>query len=130
MLNTAEFFDIKTIEKLRKINGRELDDYDNFSWHIALYEDGELLGAARLYRYGGGVMLDKPALYKENAFHSELLLRTLMLKAVTAGFKYVYADKDNGLITKYAPHKDGIIKADIAHIEEILSGGCNKCQAT
>lgn len=130
MLNTAEFFDIKTIEILRKLHGRELDDCDNFSWHIALFEDGALLGVARLYRYEGGVMIDKPLLYKENAFHSEVLLRTLMLKAVTTGFKYVYAAKDNGLISKYLPYNDGIIKAEISHIEEILSGGCHKCQAT
>lgn len=127
MVSTAEFFDIKKIEQLRRLCGRELDSYDNFSWHIALFEDDLLLGVARLYRFDGGAMLDNPILYKKNYAHSELLFKTLMLKADTMGFDFVYAYDDNGFITEFKRYKDNIIKADIVHIKKILCGGCKNC---
>jgi hypothetical protein len=127
MVSTAEFFDIEKIEQLRKLNGRELDGYDNFSWHVALFEDGALSGVARLYRFDGGVMLDNPVLYKKNFSHSEVLFKTLMLKAVSSGFKNVYAFDDNGFITEFERYRDNIIKADISHIKKLLCGGCNNC---
>jgi hypothetical protein len=64
MLRTEEYLDIDKIGQLRRLNGRRLDERDNFSWHIALKEGEKLLGVARLYRLRDGLFLDTPCLYK------------------------------------------------------------------
>ncbi|NLK17407.1 MAG: hypothetical protein GX304_02635 [Clostridiales bacterium] len=64
MLRTEEYLDIDKIGQLRRLNGRRLDERDNFSWHIALKEGEKLLGVARLYRFRDGLFLDTPCLYK------------------------------------------------------------------
>ena len=86
MLKITEFLDIDKIAQLRELNGAELDQNDNFSWHIALTDGGRLLGVARMFRTrDGDFYIDRPYLYSDNSAHGEMLTRTLLLKAQTIG---------------------------------------------
>jgi hypothetical protein len=126
MLQTEEIIDIAEIARARKAAGRELDAYDNLSWHIALKEDGKILGVARLYMYNGGLMADKPCLYKYAFSHYELLVRTLLLKAVTLKTEKIYAPQDGDNIKfGFKPCGGGIMSASYKDIVfPDLCGGC------
>lgn len=129
MLKIEEFLDIKEIEQLRAANGKTLDGNDNFSWHIALKEDEKILGAARLYKYKDGLMLDKPCLYAYDKNYFEMLFRALLLKAVSSDFKYAYVSGNDCYYGQFgfAPCGDNM-RAVIKEIKfPKLCGGCKGC---
>lgn len=124
MIKTEEITDIKEIEKVRKACKRELDINDNLSWHIALKEDEEILGVARLYIYKDGVMIDKPCLYQFKSNYFELLYRTLLLKAITLKKENIYTYNDECNL-KYGFKACGdLMKAPYNNITFPDCGGC------
>lgn len=130
MLRTEEFLDIEKIGELRKINGRELDSSDNFSWHIALKEDERLLGVARLYRFKEGLFVDEPCLYEHDDLHFEMLFRTLLLKTLSMSFPCAYCKERQGF-EKYGflPAGEGLMRADREKITFPKEcGGCKGCE--
>lgn len=96
MLKIEEFLDIEQIEKIRKecLNAG-LDEFDNFSYHIALKDENHIYGTARLYRKDGSLILDNIALEKGSPdSYYEMLYRALLLKAIDLDCKYIEAKQE------------------------------------
>lgn len=93
MLKVIEFIDIEKIEEIRyRCLNSGLDDYDNFSYHIALVEGGTIFGIARLYKVNQDIILDNLALEKfAKDSHREMLFRALLLKSIDLSCEYVKA---------------------------------------
>lgn len=85
MITVKEFLDIPTIQKMRlEVLGKDLDERDNFSLHIAATnDDGKVLGVARLYKTEYGITIDNIAVpTTEDFFTRDLLQRTMILRAI------------------------------------------------
>ena len=130
MLKVEEFIDIKKIEEIRKAaGGKGLDENDNFSWHIALKEGDKLIGVARFYKYKAGLMIDSPYLLTTEKCHYEMLFRTLLLKATTTNFEYVYSKEINEYYRQFGfENYEKIMRVKIKDIKfSNLCGGCKDC---
>lgn len=58
MLKINECLDIEIIKQMRELCGRQLDEYDNLSWHIVLISEDDVLGTARLFNFNNEKALD------------------------------------------------------------------------
>lgn len=128
MLEVKEFLDITAIEKIRlKCSGKGLDDHDNFSWHIALSDGGEIIGVARLYKEGDFLLLDKPMLPAFVQSHFEMLFRTLLLKAETSGFKRAAVREVSDYYLQFGFEQAGdkmIVDTDKIKFPKLCGGKC------
>lgn len=114
MLKITEFLDIDKIEELRKrCLNKDLDDFDNFSYHIALIDEEKLYGVARLYKKDGAVVLDNVALEKfAEDNHYEMLFRALLLKAISINCKYITAEREREIEFYLKFNFDSNLKAE------------------
>lgn len=131
MLKTEEYLNIQKIEELRLLNTKKgLDKNDNFSWHVALKEDENLLGVARLFKYNDGVFLDKPCLYTYKKENFDLLFRTMLLKTLTMKIENIYVPKDEYFLQfGFKTFEDNIMKVKAKDLVfPKLCGGCKGCE--
>ena len=92
MLKIEEFFDMEALDALRvRCFGEGLDEHDDFSWHIALKDDGVLLGAGRMYREGNALRIGRVCLAVN---YREMIFRTLMLKVTVEKPEWAIADPE------------------------------------
>ena len=137
MLRVEENLDMERLEVLRKeVFGEGLDEKDNLSWHIALRDGDRFLGAARLYREGDSLRLDRVAIAPsagESAGHFyEMLFRTLMLKCTVLNPEWVSAvrEREDGFYEKFGFEKreDGLFWARPGALKfPKLCKECEKC---
>ena len=123
MLRVEEFLDMDALEKLRTACfGSGLDEWDNFSWHIALKDGERLCGAARLYRAEDkSLRLDRVAIADRQgplaANFREMLFRTLMLKCTVSETEWVTAvpETEDAFYLKFGFVKgaDGFFRARV-----------------
>lgn len=116
MLKVTEFFDIEKIEKMRKKHlNKGLDEFDNFSYHLALMDENKLYGTARFYKKEDNLILDNIALIggAENGYY-ELLFKALLLKASSIDCKYikVIADKEKEFYFRFNFDEELKVKPD------------------
>jgi len=96
LLKIIEFLDIEKIEDIRKrVLNKNLDKFDNFSFHLALIEEGVIHGVGRLYKQNGNIVIDNIAVEKfaESKYY-EILFRALLNKSQSIECNYVTAKKD------------------------------------
>lgn len=116
MLKITEFLDIEKIGNLRKeCLNKGLDEFDNFSYHIALIDEDKLLGVARFYKKDGVLVLDNVALKKglDNCYY-EMIFRALLLKAISIGAKYIKAkqEKEKNFYVKFGFNENLTAESD------------------
>ncbi|KAI4453839.1 c-1-tetrahydrofolate synthase cytoplasmic-related [Holotrichia oblita] len=87
----------------KKYLNRGLDEFDNFSYHIALTDKNKLYGTARFYKKDGALILDNIAVKDGAKEHYELLFKALLLKASSIECKYieVKADREKEFYLKF-----------------------------
>ena len=133
MLKIEEFFDMEALDALRvRRFGEGLDEHDNFSWHIALKDDGILLGAGRMYREGNALRIGKVCLAEPDAPNAvnyrEMIFRTLMLKVIVEKPEWAFADPEEGdaFYEKFGFRREG--KVFRARPEELVfPKQCKEC---
>ena len=133
MLRIEEFFDMDALDALRlRCFGEGLDDHDNFSWHIALRDGEELLGAGRMYREGDALRIGRGCLKDPDAptakNYREMIFRTLMLKVTVEKPLWAVADPEveDGFYEKF-----GFVKTEGAFRarpdELVFPKQCKEC---
>lgn len=113
MIEVKEYIDIKNIESIRKeVLGVELDEFDNFSYHLGAFDDGEIKGIGRLYIKNGETIIDGIAMKTDDFYVKDMLTRTLILKALSLkNENVVIFDKFDNIYEKF-----GFIKKDNYYI--------------
>lgn len=113
MIEVKEYIEIHDIEKIRQeILNKGLDDLDNFSYHLAAFEEGKIQGIGRLYIKDGNIIIDNVAMKTEDFFVKDILTRALILKSLSLKNENVIIFDDFENIYE----KFGFIKKDNCYV--------------